>query len=1171
MKVRSALLKTTTEVSAEDDTHSQMIMDSSNSKEYLILLNNNYVVTNIFEVSADKKLSKISTAENLNPLNLEFRKYDGNLYKNQIKHPEVRYFETPPSIGLPGLLPIDIQNGWYVKLNQDIPGAGNIASYLDSKGVQSFTLCNVMEDGRVGDNDECMLYTSPWAKEIQGFHGLTGDETKKIISNVQKAVNDAVSADRKGKRGKQVSIDGQKVYIGEPITSVPDAQCQDFMSPSDCNKLFNVCDPVICPSSRCNLGGNYYVSDVVQTGIIGGLTMCYANRDEVKVPICLSAVNAGLETWIKIQGSYKSCLETSLETGETVGICDQVHSIYACDMFWKQTVPVVKSVLPNILANIMGQGNKGGGEYLKIQSALANAENSVDYMVNYYGGNAYKAFQARSTSEVQTDLVCKAYASLVYPSGGNFLDRLLKPDVPYSVTAYFDEIPLTTATVIPMSHYKVSFFIFAGNDQGAYYNVYLKSTSGDTYYQNNPTFPIATGYIEKGSSVAETPDFPAPSGYKELCVNVNGQTMCGFKQVSTSFAVNYIEDKYLSEQASQTDIESAEECVLGSKNGYALLNPNLQSGVEEAINPDIASRGIQRVCATSRPDEGVVIVDEKTNRAKWEPVGYCDSPKNEVRCWLNTESVADVIEIQSLEGGALEDIEGRAYSELEKEGYLTNIDDILDELDKLEKDPEARIRKITDIYNKVLYSHHKANLLFLRAQAYGILAFLAIPPEPTDTDTCPSGEEIVEGECIVREDRRNREDTEYTFTSDVVYIFEDGGINRNICYTYDGGWKYNPSNLAGACTGDWYEIKAETTSEEIEKTLPWTTRTFGYSEQDIILIERLKDKSYKEGVQILVEKTVQDKDSKLKTTEVEFSSEDNLFLVMRDKTIFVETKGNLQSGAQQAYDPETVGGDIERTRLELDLHIKYEDEKWKWSFDEDNWMNSPKPNVSGGKYDGITPSDSNRNLVIALEGMSLVNGAVLIFGFEEIEEGEKVDQESETATTANLDPAADDEDLLDRLELYENIISENADEYSVAEETIKAMISQESDGDKSATDGLGSYGLMQVTQIAAQDVSDIYNDDEHQALLIRYLADPYNPAANIQIGTAYYALLRNHYSSEGNYGDDLKKITLAAYNWGRGNIASACVDEKWENCEDIPGIVLQYVSNVLAYEQDFAS
>ena len=64
-----------------------------------------------------------------------------------------------------------------------------------------------------------------------------------------------------------------------PLTTTS-AECQQFMSASDCMTLFNVCDPVICPASRCDLGGQYRVDNVIQSGIIGSLTLCLSNFRE---------------------------------------------------------------------------------------------------------------------------------------------------------------------------------------------------------------------------------------------------------------------------------------------------------------------------------------------------------------------------------------------------------------------------------------------------------------------------------------------------------------------------------------------------------------------------------------------------------------------------------------------------------------------------------------------------------------------------------------------------------------------------------------------------------------------------------------------------------------------------------------------------------------------------
>src|SRR3989344_5394838 len=337
----------------------------------------------------------------------------------------------------------------------------------------------------------------------------------------------------------------------------------DFMSPDECHLLFNACDPVVCPSSRCNLGGSYYVSDVVQSGIIGSLALCLPNIQEgIYVPVCLTGVKAGIDSLLSVYKNYGDCLQKNLETGENVGICDEIHSIYLCEFFWRQALPIADIAIPKALEIISGEGERGGGEYMGVASAWENAESSINYMFGYYGANSYDAFKSRVTDEVG-QAVCKNFISARYPLSGEFFDALIEPDSPSQYSAWFSEIPFTTATVPPVSQYKVFYHIFAGKDSGAYYKVYLRSPVGTSFYQDTPTLTVASGYIGVGDYASETKDLTASSGYKELCVSVNAQEECGFKQVSTEFALDYINDKYIEEQASQVDIKSESECILG--------------------------------------------------------------------------------------------------------------------------------------------------------------------------------------------------------------------------------------------------------------------------------------------------------------------------------------------------------------------------------------------------------------------------------------------------------------------------------------------------------------------------------------------------------------------------------------------------------------------------------
>ncbi len=92
-----------------------------------------------------------------------------------------------------------------------------------------------------------------------------------------------------------VQIEGAR-YQAKATTGIPETQCQDFMSPKDCNLMFNVCDPVICPPSRCDFGGTYPVANVAQTGIVGSVFLCLPNvKEGIAIPVCLTGIQAGID------------------------------------------------------------------------------------------------------------------------------------------------------------------------------------------------------------------------------------------------------------------------------------------------------------------------------------------------------------------------------------------------------------------------------------------------------------------------------------------------------------------------------------------------------------------------------------------------------------------------------------------------------------------------------------------------------------------------------------------------------------------------------------------------------------------------------------------------------------------------------------------------------------
>ena len=694
-----------------------------NNQEYTLELEeisvDSYRIKNIYDESGSKLEEEDTKFVSITRLVSVFKVFDKTTYQNPYKNAEVRYYASGKYKGFPAIVPFDINNGWYVATKPAVPILGGIQPYQDSGRASSFYLGNVGPNGREEffseTGDDIYQGFVVGASQPPNFHGLSASE---VLSKRRKAEEALIEAQRKYRPGaKDIKISGQTIKIGAPTVGIPDIQCQDFMSPSNCNLLFNVCDPVVCPSSRCDLGGTYPVSDVVQSGIIGSLALCLPNFPEVKIPVCLSGIYAGLESYLSVLDSYQACLETNLETGQTIGICDEIHSVYMCDFFWRQSLPLAKYAIPQIIGSVLGKNVRGGGEYLGFQDAWQRAGDSVGFFTQYYAANSFQAFKKRSAEEIGAE-ICKNWVSLIGPGDGRFFDALIEPDVPPQFYGRFDEIPFTTATIPPMSHYKVFYHVYAGKDYPAYYQIYLRGT-GEAFYRDVPTRRIvASGFIKAGEYATETKDFTAPAVYNELCIVVNNKEECGFKQVTTEFGINYITEQYVASQASQTDITTKAACRSGTPNILNLLSPNIQAGIEEGINPAIYNRGITRICATDSPGKATDSFFG-TDNSRWIDVGYCDNTK--LRCWLDTNSVKDTIRMTTIEDEILEEVTPDYLDVLVKEeGYVENFGAFVSEIEA-EEDAVKRIELINEKYNKVYFMNEKGYLTFLRGNEYALL------------------------------------------------------------------------------------------------------------------------------------------------------------------------------------------------------------------------------------------------------------------------------------------------------------------------------------------------------------------------------------------------------------------------------------------------------------------
>ncbi len=114
----------------------------------------------------------------------------------------------------------------------------------------------------------------------------------------------------------------------------------------------------------------------------------------------------------------------------------------------------------------------------------------------------------------------------------------------------------------------------------------------------------------------------------------------------------------------------------------------------------------------------------------------------------------------------------------------------------------------------------------------------------------------------------------------------------------------------------------------------------------------------------------------------------------------------------------------------------------------------------------------------------------------------------------------------------QDIIDKCADKYNIDQELIRAMIQVESGWNIGAVSNKGAQGLMQLMPKTAAMLG---------------VADPFDPADNIEGGTKYISDLTDKYRG------DVEKA-LAAYNAGPARVDSG----------NIPAVSNRYVRNVMA-------
>ncbi len=491
--------------------------------------------------------------------------------------------------GLALCYPVGVNGG-----ESDADLRGNFVKVLSryptgDKGIKKLQLWNVGPNGKI----DC---------------GRGDDELQRTESEIDLAANSALKRKLLNRQPSGVCRkDGDPIgknlrcikYSADQFSNLVNPQCTDVMDPEDCKILFNACDPVMCPSSRCTLGGKVKPRNVIQSGIIGSTVLCFPNINQgIAVPVCLTGIDAGLKNVRSLLQSYKDCLEIKLNKGEDVGFCDYIRSVGVCEMMWREASGLL-DISGGLIDWVSGKVSEpnGGNEYLNFHNNFNNIGDSVRVFTSEYKDTYTAQFLGQSSQEIGTQL-CRNSVNGKLPNFGKLLDQLTQPENPPQFTAFFDEAPYAapgdiagaSSPYIPygtreLSLYKAFYHIYAGTGyyQGAYsqpqsllggslpsgiqqpivYSVYLvnRETGLQPLYMTFRDDEQQGGFqgaVKTGAYVQKSVQRVGARGYNQICVTINGQENCGFGKVDSSFGVQELADYITSKEAGRNATTAAQ-------------------------------------------------------------------------------------------------------------------------------------------------------------------------------------------------------------------------------------------------------------------------------------------------------------------------------------------------------------------------------------------------------------------------------------------------------------------------------------------------------------------------------------------------------------------------------------------------------------------------------------
>ena len=470
-------------------------------------------------------------------------------------------------------------------------------------------------------------------------------------SDYNKAINLWRQAQYENCRNNRISMSGRpnlRCVLGTQNLEQEAAksQCTDTMSISSCKTLFFVCDPVMCPSSRFNLGGRYPVSNVISTGIYGSLilggdslnpTSIVSNAAHLKV--CLPGVQAGLEGLRSMLQGYNQCLQTQKKEGKAVGICDQIQSTYACELIWKEAY-LIGNVLGTKWGLIPSFDNplSGGGEYSNMLSQGQLVTNQFKTFTEQYKSSPIASFQSKSTEEIGTQICAKAFYGKM-PSLGEISSQMLTPESPVQFSAYFDESPYseenpTTGNLqqrsAGLSRYNIYYHVYAGSSNDLKYSVYMKHpVSGVPVIYVTDEVNSQLARTAKGSTIDKSLSVTSRPGYTQICIWANGKEECGNSRLSTSLAFTAVQDQLTANSANQL-IKTADECMPSNQ------GPVVNDVLALPTTLGNSNAGINRLCSNENPGKSTGKIES------WQIIGTCG--KDELgrslgQCWIDISTI----------------------------------------------------------------------------------------------------------------------------------------------------------------------------------------------------------------------------------------------------------------------------------------------------------------------------------------------------------------------------------------------------------------------------------------------------------------------------------------------------------------------------------------------------